>query len=274
MINITLKSEEESEELQQSPNLLDHGTLLNGNNVDVFMEKDNTKKFIPIVDCLSIEEKEDMTKLLHEFLEFFAWNYSDMPGIDPQIVTHTIVLKPDGKPFKQKIQKINPKIVLLAKDKIEKLLQAVFIHPIDYSPWILNIVVFAKLDDRIHMCTNFRDLNLASLNDDFPHPNIYMIVDSIDNHELLSFMDGFFGYNQIFINHHDQYKITFITPWGTFCWVVMLFGHKNARETYQHAMTLIFHDYMQNSLEDYVDDILAKYIYRQDHTMTLRLMFE
>lgn len=79
----------------------------------------------------------------------------------------------------------------------------------------------------------------------------------------------FFGYNQIFIPLEDQFKTKFITPWGTFCWVMMPFGLKNARSTYQLAMTLIFHDYIHKILEDYVDDILEKSIQREYHVTIL-----
>lgn len=120
----------------------------------------------------------------------------------------------------------------MVKTEIEKLLKAGFIHPIDYSPWILNIVVISNLDGRIRICINFQDLNKASLKDDFLLPNIDMIVDSTVGHALLSFMDGFSGYNQIHINSNDQYKTTFTTPWGNFFYVVMPFGFKNARATY------------------------------------------
>lgn len=85
-----------------------------------------------------------------------------------------------GKCFnqdEQKIQKMNPQIALLVKSKIKKLLDYGFIHPIDYFDWISNIVPISKGKNKIRMCTNFRDLNLVSLKDDFPLPNIDMIVD-------------------------------------------------------------------------------------------------
>ena len=45
------------------------------------------------------------------------------------------------------------------------------------------------------MCVDFRDLNKASLKDDFPLPYIDVLVDNTKGHALLSFMDGFLGYN-------------------------------------------------------------------------------
>ena len=49
---------------------------------------------------------------------------------------------------------------------------------------------------------------------------------------MLSFMDGFSGYNKILMALEDMEKTTFITEWGTYCYRVMPFGLKNAGATY------------------------------------------
>jgi hypothetical protein len=197
-----------------------------------------------------------------------------MLGIDPKIMTHNIVFAKNTKPVRQKIQNMKPKIVLLVNSKIEKILQYGFIHPIDYSPWISNISVVAKPNSHIRICVDFHDLNKGSLKDEFPLPNIDMIVDLIVLHSLLSFMDGFFGYNQIFINPQDKYKITFTIDWGKNCWVMIPFGLKNVDKKYQRSITLIFHDYIHMILEDYVDDIIAKYVTQKDNVSILQNIFE
>ena len=53
----------------------------------------------------------------------------------------------------------------------------------------------------------------------------------------------------------------------------MPFGLKNARATYQRAMTTIFHDMMHTFMEDYVDDILAKSHTREGHLEILDKIF-
>ena len=62
------------------------------------------------------------------------------------------------------------------------------------------------------MCVDFRDLNKARPKGDFPLPHIDILVDNIAGHALLSFMDGFFGYNQIKMASEDIEKTFFITP--------------------------------------------------------------
>ena len=78
-------------------------------------------------------------------------------------------------------------------------------------------------------------------------------------------MNGFSGYNQIRLAEEDQDKTSFTTPWGTYCYVVMPFGLKNAGATYQRAMMAIFHDMIHIDMEVYVDDILVKSRTRAEH---------
>lgn len=99
-------------------------------------------------------------------------------------------------------------------------------------------------------------------------------MDLTAGHEMLSLMDGFFGYNQIKIAEEDQHKTAFIMPWGTFCYQVMPFGLKNASATYQRAMTTIFYDFLHIIMEDYVDDILGKSKTREAHIDVLTIIFE
>ena len=98
------------------------------------------------------------------------------------------------------------------KKEIEKLLEVGFIRSIDYSEWMANIVPIKKPTCEIKVCTNFRDLNKAYPKDDFPLPNIDMIIHNLAGYEMLSFMDGFLGYNQIKIKESAQHKMAFRTP--------------------------------------------------------------
>ncbi|XP_058216758.1 uncharacterized protein LOC131327628, partial [Rhododendron vialii] len=129
-------------------------------------------------------------------------------------------------------------------------------------------------DSQDLQCVDFRDLNKASPKDDFPLPHIDVLVDNTAGHALLSFMDGFSGYNQILMAPEDREKTTFITEWGTYCYLVMPFGLKNAGPTYQRAATTILHDMMHKEVEVYVDDMIAKSKTREGHVPVLRKFFE
>jgi len=65
-------------------------------------------------------ELEHMISLLKEFLDVFSWSYDDMPGLDPQIVTHKILLVPGTIPVKQKLRRMNPNTLLKVRDEVKK----------------------------------------------------------------------------------------------------------------------------------------------------------
>ena len=54
-----------------------------------------------------------------------------------------------------------------------------------------------KANGKWRMCLDFTDLNKSCPKDSYPLPRVDVLVDSTAQHQLLSFMDAFFGYNQI-----------------------------------------------------------------------------
>ena len=67
------------------------------------------------------------------------------------------------------------------------------------------------------MCIDFIDLNKACPKDSFHLLRIDQLVNSTVGHKLLSFMDAFFGYNQILMDEKDQEKTSFVTSQGLYC---------------------------------------------------------
>ena len=66
---------------------------------------------------------------------------------------------------------------------------------VNYPEWLANVVPAPKKDGKVRMCVDFWDLNKDSLKDDFPLPLIDILIDNTASRALLSFMDGFSGYN-------------------------------------------------------------------------------
>ena len=61
---------------------------------------------------------------------------------------------------------------------------------------------------------------------------IDQLVDSTTGHKLLSFMDAFFGYNQILIDKDDQEKTLVVTNQGLYYYKIMPFELENAGAIY------------------------------------------
>uniref|UniRef100_A0A2N9GXX6 Integrase catalytic domain-containing protein n=1 Tax=Fagus sylvatica TaxID=28930 RepID=A0A2N9GXX6_FAGSY len=52
-------------------------------------------KPISISKSLSAKERKCLIDLLHEYKDVFAWDYHEMPGIDPGLVAHSLNVEPD-----------------------------------------------------------------------------------------------------------------------------------------------------------------------------------
>jgi len=184
------------------------------------------KKEIKIGASLDPAVKKWIIELLKEYVDIFAWSYRDMPGFDTDIVVHRLPLKPECPPVKKKLRRTRPDMALKIKEEVRKQIDAGFLITSEYPQWLANIVPDPKKDGKVRMCVDYRDLNKASLKDDFPLPLIDVLVDSTAKSKVFS------GYNQIKIAPEDREKTSFITPWGTFCYRVMSFGLINAGATY------------------------------------------
>ena len=108
------------------------------------------------------------------------------------------------------------------------------------------------------MYVHYTGLNKACPKDLFHLPRIDQIVDSISGCETLCFLDAYSGYYQIMMKEFDQLTTSFITPFGSFCYVSMPFGLKNAGATYQRCMLKCFGGLIERTVEAYIDNIVVK----------------
>ena len=108
------------------------------------------------------------------------------------------------------------------------------------------------------MCVDYTGLNKACPKDLFPFPCIDQIVVSTLGCETLCFLDAYSEYHQIAMKESDQLMTSFITPFGSFCYVIMPFGLKNAGAMYQHCMLKCFGDLIRRTVEAYMDDVVVK----------------
>ena len=46
--------------------------------------------------------KQDLVQFLKENIDVFAWSHEDMPGIDPNVITHRLNMYPSYKQVRQK----------------------------------------------------------------------------------------------------------------------------------------------------------------------------
>ena len=120
---------------------------------------------------------------------------SEMPGLDPGLIAYTLNVDQQAKPVAQLARIFHTEIEGQIVKEVQKLLAARFIKPIQYLRWLSNIVPVKKKNGQIRCCVDFRNLNKACPKDEFPLPNMDLLIDSAARSAMFSFMDGFSGYN-------------------------------------------------------------------------------
>ena len=93
---------------------------------------------------LDSECKQQLTDLLKEYKDCFAWDYTEIPSLDRSIVEHWLPIKSGFQPHQQPARRCNPNILPDIKAGITKLIEAKFIRQCLYAEWISNVVHIIK----------------------------------------------------------------------------------------------------------------------------------
>jgi len=157
-----------------------------------------------------------------------------------------------------------------AKAEVNRLLDVGVIRPIKFSTWLSNVVLVQK-NKKWHMCIDFTRLNKACPKDNFPLPRISILVDVAAGCEMLSLLDCFSGYHQIWMNKDDEEKTSFTTPFGTYYFRRMPEGLHNAGSTFARMTTEVFKD--DKAISAYIDDIMVQSKLKKDHIADLTQTF-
>jgi hypothetical protein len=87
--------------------------------------------------------------------------------------------------------------------------------------------------------------------------SIDKVVESIAGCKIMALLDCFSRYHQIWLRKEDEEKTSFITPFGTYWYLRMLEGLKNAGLTFCRMTKAILKEQMEIHVFTYVDDIVV-----------------
>nr|GEU78687.1 reverse transcriptase domain-containing protein [Tanacetum cinerariifolium] len=205
---------------------------------------------LPIILSKKLKDKEKsaLLKVLKSHKQAIAWKISKIKGIDPRFYTHKILMDDDFKLKVQHQRRVNLKIHEVIKKEVIKLLD------VGLKSTLFSIACGLVTGWRV--CIDYRKLNDATRKDHLPLPFMDQMLERLSGNEFYCFLNGFSGYFHIQIDPQDQEKTTFTYPYGTFAYRRMPFGLCNAPRTFQRCMMVIFHDMIEETMEDFMDHFL------------------
>ncbi|XP_075633633.1 uncharacterized protein LOC142606119 [Castanea sativa] len=138
-----------NEEVDEAPSALEdegQATVDELKEINLGTTEESRPTFISAL--LTPEEEEGYLKLLVEYKDVFAWTYKEMPGFNPSIALHHLVIKKGVCPVKQAQRCFRPKLIPQIETEVNKLIEAGFIREVQYPEWIANIVPIKKRMDK------------------------------------------------------------------------------------------------------------------------------
>ncbi|GBG89959.1 hypothetical protein CBR_g50049 [Chara braunii] len=176
-------------------------------------------------------------------------------GVVEREVVHAREVVPGSKVPRGRIYRMSPVELDELRRQLKELTEKGWIRPSN-SPYGAPVLFVPKKGGTLRMCIDHKGLNAITIKNGEPRPRIDDLLDRVQGCRYFTKIDLKSGYHQIAIRPEDQHKTAFQTRYGLYEFVVMPFGLCNAPGTFQHAMNMIFHDYLDKFIVVYLDDIL------------------
>jgi hypothetical protein len=237
------------------------------------LDQATPKQTVTISKYLTPHDEERLLCCLSKNKDVFALSALDLVGVSRSIIEHSLGIDPSVRPKKQRLRKMSDEKTEATKAEVHHLLEAKFIEPVAYPTWLANVVMVHKKSGKWRMCIDFTSLNKACPKDNFPLPRIDKIIDSAAGCEVMSLLDCFSGYHQIYMKEEDKASTSFITPLGTYCFIRMPEGLKNTGSTFSRLTKTVLESQVGRNIFTYVDDIVVASRSKEDHLADLAETF-
>jgi hypothetical protein len=235
--------------------------------------QDIAKQRVLLGSQLSDEQEKTLLRFLFNNKDVFAWSANDLYGENRDVIEHSLNVDPSFRPRKQRLHKMSEDKTEGARNKVKRLLSVGIIREVKYLEWLANIVMVKKVNGKSRMFIDFTYLNKACPKEEFPLPRIDSLVDAAASSELMSLLDCYSGYHQIWMKKEDELKTSFITPSDTYCYLRMPEGLKNARGSFNRMTAKVLHSQIGRNVLTYVDDIIVKSTKQENHIANLQEAF-
>jgi hypothetical protein len=223
---------------------------------------------------LSDEQEKTLIRFLFNNKDVFAWTTNDLYGVNRDVIEHSLNVDPSFRPRKQRLWKMSDDKAEGAQNEVKRLLSVGVIREVTYLEWLANTVMVKKANGKWRMCVDFIDLNKAYPKDEFPLPRIDSLVDAAASSELMSLLDCYSGYHQIWMKKEDEPKTSFITTSGTYCYLRMPEGLKNVGGSFSRMTVNVLHSQIGRNVLTYVDDVIViKSMKQENHIADLQETF-
>eukprot|EP00253_Pinus_taeda_P023417 PITA_23417 len=196
----------------------------------------------------------------------------ELPGLPPvRELDLTIELKPGTHLISKTPYRMTTPELQELQIQLKELLDVGHIQP-STSTWGAPVIFVKKKDGSLRLCVDYRDLNRATVRNQYPMPRIDDLFDQMKGAIVFSKIDLRLGYHQLRISGNDISKTAFRTRFGHYEFNVVPFGLTNAPAVFMDLMNSDFRKYLDQFVQVFLDDILIYSKNRKEHEDHLRIV--
>ena len=181
------------------------------------------------------------------------------------------VIETTGAPVHSPCRRLVPACLAAAKKYFDDMESAGVVVRGD-SPWASPLHIVVKGDQSLRPCGDFRLVNAVTTPSTYAVPNIKDFTAEIAGSCFFSSIDLTAAYWQIPVERSSVPKTAVITPFGTYLFLKMPFGLRNAGSTFQRVIDSVLAGVPNVFI--YMDDILCFSRSVEEHEKTVRLVLQ
>ncbi|XP_039165520.1 uncharacterized protein LOC120291836 [Eucalyptus grandis] len=117
-------------------------------------------------------------------------------------------------------------------------------------------------------------IELLTVKNKYPIPLIADLVDQLGGAQWFTKLDLRSGYYQVWIAEGNEPKIARVMRYGSYKFLMMLFGLANALATFCTMMNKVLHPFLDRFVVAYLDDIMVYSRTLEEHVKHLRQVFQ
>ncbi len=209
-----------------------------------------------------------------EWLKAFLAEFEDvvcpskvLPLVGTDVEHH---IKTSGPPIASRFRRLDAEKLAAAKAELLQLEKDGIVRRSD-SPWSSPLHMVRKADRSWRPCGDFRRLNMVTVANSYPLPNMLDFAGKAAGCTIFSKIDLRKGYNQIPVHPADIQKTAITTPFRSLEYLRMPFGLMNAGATFQRKVDRAVSDL--EAVFAYVDNMDVASRNAEEHVINLRQLF-